>query len=667
MTRCPVHDDRKASLSISPGQNGKTVLHCHAGCAATDILAAHGLTLADCYDTPVEPVPVLRSTSAHTSRAHNHTPAAIYDYTDRHGVLLAQVVRGADKTFRQRRPDGEGGWTWKGDSPRVVYRWPELSGIEPVWIVEGEKDADALVALGLTATTNRGGAGKWKQEETDALVASGVETVYVLPDNDIPGRKHATGVVASCRAAGLTATLVPLPGLQSHGDVSDWLRDGGTVDGLYGLAKAAQAAPVAVAEPEPPSVELIPTASTFVKQGEGSYRLEYPALGIVLDATQVHRDRSHDLQSELTVTTTLAGAKTVDGVLLWGSLNLSSQRTRAQMATSCAGRSGAAGLDWLGALETLALRVARAEGEGDPIRPLADYDLPDIDDEWHVLGIPILRRHPLILFGDGGAGKSLIALHIAATLAQRGVPVLYIDAEFAPEDHRERLGRLVGEEEMPRCLHYVRCTLPLVQEVGRLQKHIIQHAIQYVVFDSIAFFLPGRPEDAEHAQSYFRAVRSLGVGSLHLAHTSKSADHGEEKPFGSVFFHNSCRSSFFLKRAGDEGEQGSNVLEVSLTHKKSNTGRRLPAIGVRLTFGPDTTAVERFNVAENTELAGDLPIWQRIKALVATRPMTVDELAEELGERPASVGRAVRRMDIFSKGYDDRIRMTTALTSRGIS
>lgn len=48
----------------------------------------------------------------------HHAPAArrivaTYDYTDAHGELLFQVVRYHPKDFRQRRPDGKGGWVWK--------------------------------------------------------------------------------------------------------------------------------------------------------------------------------------------------------------------------------------------------------------------------------------------------------------------------------------------------------------------------------------------------------------------------------------------------------------------------------------------------------------------------------------------------------------------------
>ena len=675
--KCPVHDDRVASVSLSVGADGRLLLYCHAGCRTPDLLAAVGLTVADLFDeAPLAAPPPLHNANqpwrltgqgAQDGAAGSHPALSAaskpetYDYRDLEGTLLHQVVRGADKSFRQRQPDGDG-WRWKADGRRVPYRWPELVGAKTVWIVEGEKDADACWSHGVPATCNRGGAGKWGEAETAALVEVGVGAVFVVPDHDVPGRRHAQAVVEQCRSSSLRATLVSLPDLPAHGDISDWWAAGGTAEALGALGRGAAERPAAGPGEAPEGMvpEVLQAEQTFARLCEGRYRLEYPDLGIALEASEVHRDRSHELHGELTVTTSLAGAKTVDGVLLWTSLNFSSQRTRAATASSLAARSGAPGLDWVGAIETLALRVARAEAEGTPIKALASYPRPAPTETWEVIGLPLLRQHPMILFGDGGSAKSYLALHIAATLAGRGVRCLYADWEFSPEDHRERLERLTGESMPQETLHYVRCTAPLVSEVQRLQRHIVEHRIEYIVCDSIAFAVPGRPEDAEHAAAYFRATRYLGIGSLHLAHTTKSLEHGTDKPFGSVFWSNGARSVWFVKRAGEQGDTA-NVVEVALSHKKSNTGRRLPTVGVRLHFSAERTRVEAFDVAESAELSSVLPIWQRIRALVSTRPFTVEELAEELSAKPDSVKRIVRKFDMFHRGADDKVRLATTL------
>jgi hypothetical protein len=228
---CPAHADGTASLSVGIGDDNRALLHCFAGCTFEAIVEAAHLTRADLNgrrDTGSSPL----------------TIAASYDYTDEAGVLLYQVCRLVPKSFRQRRPDGSGGWTWKlGDVRRVLYRLPRLIAHQTVYVTEGEKDSDRLAALGLASTTNAGGAGNWRDEYTQQLVAAGVTTVIVLPDNDDPGRYHAEVVATSCRAAGLTTQIVSLPNLPLKGDVSDWLDAGGTRDALERLSRAGETAP----------------------------------------------------------------------------------------------------------------------------------------------------------------------------------------------------------------------------------------------------------------------------------------------------------------------------------------------------------------------------------------------------------------------------------------
>ena len=79
-----------------------------------------------------------------------------YEYTDEFGALLYEVVRFEPKDFRQRRPDGLGGWIWNlDDTRRVLYRLPELIESRaldhPIFIVEGEKDVENLRALNISA------------------------------------------------------------------------------------------------------------------------------------------------------------------------------------------------------------------------------------------------------------------------------------------------------------------------------------------------------------------------------------------------------------------------------------------------------------------------------------------------------------------------------------
>jgi hypothetical protein len=153
------------------------------------------------------------------------TIAATYDYFDELGVLLYQVVRLEPKSFRQRQPRPEGGWRWDMQGARrVLYRLPELLAApleRNVFIVEGEKDADALAATGRIVTTNVGGAGKWRPEYDEPFRD---RRVVILPDNDEAGRDHAEGIRVRLSMVAESVVVKPLPGVPPKGDVSDWLR-----------------------------------------------------------------------------------------------------------------------------------------------------------------------------------------------------------------------------------------------------------------------------------------------------------------------------------------------------------------------------------------------------------------------------------------------------------
>jgi len=168
------------------------------------------------------------------------TIAATYGYCDESGSLLFQAVRYEPKGFSLRRPNGKGGWVGNmEDVNPVLYRLPELMAADPskpVFICEGEKDVDRLIAVGLVATTNAMGAGKWRDGYSECLKG---RSVVVLPDNDKDGSDHAAAVAFSLQGLAKSVKVLGLPGLPEKGDSTDWLDQGHQVEELIELASAA--------------------------------------------------------------------------------------------------------------------------------------------------------------------------------------------------------------------------------------------------------------------------------------------------------------------------------------------------------------------------------------------------------------------------------------------
>ncbi len=241
MARCPAHEDRNASLSIKVTDD-RILLHCHANCDTTAVVNSVGLQMSDLMldeKTPTAELtrPHLSTTTSKPAKKNRQldfeNPVATFDYPDENGKLLYQAVRLRSLTdhtdhkhFRQRIPIPGGNWDYKlGSVRRVLYRLPELlaSTSSRVFVAEGEKDVDNLRAIGLTATCNVGGAGKWKDEFSILLKN---RDIVVCQDNDKAGVAHAKQVAESVAKFARSVKMITFEDQPEKSDISDWLATG---------------------------------------------------------------------------------------------------------------------------------------------------------------------------------------------------------------------------------------------------------------------------------------------------------------------------------------------------------------------------------------------------------------------------------------------------------
>ncbi|MDP1809317.1 MAG: AAA family ATPase [Actinomycetota bacterium] len=235
--------DKRPSLNVSEGEDGRALVKCQTGCETADILTPIGLELKDLF-------PKAKS---------DRIEIAAYRYDDASGNPSYETVRFQPKEFGVKTMDGK--WGLNGQK-KILYRLPQLIKADKerrVFIVEGEKHVDKLIELGLVATCNPFGALKWLPEFSEDLRD---RHIVILPDADPPeknfpqgkGKAHAEQVAELSNGIAASIKVIELPGLPEKGDIMDWLAAGHTKAELIEIVKEA---PLwePNAEPEAPQTE----------------------------------------------------------------------------------------------------------------------------------------------------------------------------------------------------------------------------------------------------------------------------------------------------------------------------------------------------------------------------------------------------------------------------
>ncbi len=257
--RCPAHDDRRASLSIGEGDDGRVLVRCHAGCSVDAVCKAVGLRPADLFLPSTFPTPKGEDRRHHIGKPtaktfataadavaeleRQHGPrSAHWTYRDASGEPVGVIVRwNLSDGGKDIRPVSRHGDKWiigGMPEPRPLYALPDLADAGQVCVTEGEKAADAARSIGLIGTTSAHGS--QSADKTDWTPLAG-KRVVILPDNDETGEKYANAVISAL--AKLTpmplVKVVNLPGLSEHDDIVEWIEAGGTAEKLIELTNAA--------------------------------------------------------------------------------------------------------------------------------------------------------------------------------------------------------------------------------------------------------------------------------------------------------------------------------------------------------------------------------------------------------------------------------------------
>ena len=211
---CPGHADSNPSLSIRRDDSGKWLLNCHAGCDVPHVVESAGLLMKDLFPE-VKAEEVFQSVQP--------TVVARYDYTDQSGSFLCQKSRDSNKKFYWSHKDQNGKFVKGRTGNPVPYNLAGIRDSDVIYFVEGEKDVETLRRLNKKATCLPDGAkSKWKDEFIPFFEG---KNIYIIPDNDEPGKKYALGFAANVYQAAASVRIVDLknvwPEIPEKGDITD--------------------------------------------------------------------------------------------------------------------------------------------------------------------------------------------------------------------------------------------------------------------------------------------------------------------------------------------------------------------------------------------------------------------------------------------------------------
>lgn len=533
-------------------------------------------------------------------------------------------------------------------------------------ITEGEKKAAAACQHGLI-TAGIGGVWCWRStlDNGDKLTLPMLDefqwtnrSVLLCPDSDAWHEGKEMQILAGffalakeLQARGANVHFVKLPDIHgAKAGLDDWLLVPGhdvehswpklerlvlddtrfdTLTAWWQRWKEKQATHAAIKDQDAEELAISETAGLFLvhsiahnvrmtfdrlSEARGGV---YAELSIVLGTTEIRSGVDIGLKSDSGQTKIASGLKPLAPSVPW---------------------------KWL--LQKACALVLKRHREGEPLRVLTvDTVIEPLTFQVNPL---VFRNKPTVLFGDGGLGKSSLALlcamlastgeSIAGISALPGIP-LYLDYEDSYDVHVRRMRAIAASHVnvAKADVRYQACTEPLVNLTHTLSRRIQAEAINFVVLDSLAA-ATGGDAGAEAATKVFRAIRCLNVGALIIAHIPKSPGEGQEPSiYGSVFHKNFARATWEMRK---EQEVDSDTSILGLFHRKSNLSRTHAAIGMKVTQNEEGTSMcyEAFDLSQTAELATALPLQNRIRTLLEDgHPRKARDIADEVGAKLNSI------------------------------
>ena len=380
---------------------------------------------------------------------------------------------------------------------------------------------------------------------------------------------------------------------------------------------------------------------SFQEQVDG-LKYDWPHHGVTVYLEELTRIRE-GIHCEITIEALLPGRQPlVHGPV---SFNLTSTTTRNALVKYLGGQVQ---VNWAPLLDTICRLAISNFRTGAPVIDLAHYK--GYPPNWSLWPF-ILEDETSILFGDGGNGKSYLAMAAALSIQERQNilgfdphatgKVLYLDWEASPGAHAERL-RKIGHDINDPHIKYLACSSPFHEMVRGIRRQLAEENCNIIIIDSIAAACGGEPEKAEYALRMCNAVRSLNVTALLIGHDTKSGGQSG-RPFGSTFWHNEARSTLEVKKSSEPQE---GLMQLGLYHRKFNDGQLSQPFGITIRFEQDAVKFERSAIGATQDFRKSLSLKDNIKAWMefdADGPASIREIVEGTGAKEDAIRKALKR------------------------
>ena len=380
--------------------------------------------------------------------------------------------------------------------------------------------------------------------------------------------------------------------------------------------------------------------------------------------SRIHDHKDGRLTAEISLKTDQEG---IPPHILHTSLNLLASRGKSSLAKELEERYPLPQKSqWAVLVEQLTTMSLTAHREGEPVKEVWPVPSDDPIPQAPFLVRPLLYEgKPNMLFGEGGTGKSLLALALALICRlpykdnplglepKKAIP-FYLDYEGDEAEFNRRLSLLQrGFEIPPTPIFYRECTLPFIDDIDRIEAIVAENKIDFVIVDSVGVATSSSNLNySETATAFYAALRRLHCTSLLISHRAKEQESKKTSPYGSVYFFNIARSIYEVFRQQEEGE---NRIHLALLHKKNNQGPFLPRQGFTLTFTGEKTILSHLEIDNVPEFLEKLSLKTQIVALLKKETTaSISEIARAV-DKPENTIRAIlsRYKNLFVKVDDD--------------